>query len=239
MTATALTGVCVAVEPYSVKFHCQSFFTPFAARVLHDQRSVESRSNDGCARSVAPLGLLALLASGRWIPAMAQTVAQAGNKPDSLGPVVVTPPQRKPVRRAEPGGSEAGRPRALRAVLVRKRPSPVPAPDRRTGDAKRRSTATSSPKSARGSVLPRVRPRRRSTSSTSRPSRIAVSGRRPTSPRLRSASPAATRRARPPSSRCAALPATRSTRSTTASWIGPSDHDRPSWTPPISTASRS
>ena len=34
---------------------------------------------------------------------MAQTVAQAGNKPDNLGPIVVSPPQRKPVRRADPG----------------------------------------------------------------------------------------------------------------------------------------
>lgn len=55
---------------------------------------------------------------------MAQTVAQAGNKPD-LGPIVVSPPERKPVRRAEPGGQRsrasarvAGRPRPQTAVAV-------------------------------------------------------------------------------------------------------------------------
>ena len=56
---------------------------------------------------------------------MAQTVAQAGNKPDNLGPIVVSPPQRKPVRRADPGTQRsqtparvAGRPRPQTAVAV-------------------------------------------------------------------------------------------------------------------------
>lgn len=55
---------------------------------------------------------------------MAQSAAQA-EKPGSLGPVVVTPPQRKPVRRAEPGTQRnrtaarvAGRPRPQTAVVV-------------------------------------------------------------------------------------------------------------------------
>ncbi|MEP6837562.1 MAG: TonB-dependent receptor plug domain-containing protein [Bradyrhizobium sp.] len=46
--------------------------------------------------SVAPLGLLALLASVAVSPGFAQTVAQAERKPDNLGPVVVTPPKTKP-----------------------------------------------------------------------------------------------------------------------------------------------
>ena len=56
---------------------------------------------------------------------MAQTVAQAGNKPDGLGPIVVSPPQRKPMRRADPGAQRsqtparvAGRPRPQTAVAV-------------------------------------------------------------------------------------------------------------------------
>jgi iron complex outermembrane receptor protein len=69
--------------------------------------------------SVAPLGLLAFVAAGPVFPAVAQDAAQAERKPDNLAPVVVTPPQRKPLRRAEPGpqrartrGQVAGRPRA-------------------------------------------------------------------------------------------------------------------------------
>ena len=75
--------------------------------------------------SVAPLGMLAFLASGSMDAGMAQTVAQAGNKPDSLGPIVVSPPQRKPMRRADPGTQRsqtrarvAGRPRPQTAVAV-------------------------------------------------------------------------------------------------------------------------
>ena len=32
-TATALTECCFAVEPYSVKFYCRSFFAPLAAHI--------------------------------------------------------------------------------------------------------------------------------------------------------------------------------------------------------------
>ena len=78
---------------------------------------------------VAPLGLLALLASGATAPVMAQGAPQAEKRPGSLGPVVVSPPQRKPVRRAEPGtqrdrtaGRVAGRGRTQTAV-----PAPAPA----------------------------------------------------------------------------------------------------------------
>ena len=55
---------------------------------------------------------------------MAQTVPQAGNRPD-LGPIVVSPPQQKPVRRADPGTQRsrapariAGRPRPQTAVAI-------------------------------------------------------------------------------------------------------------------------
>ena len=52
---------------------------------------------------------------------MAQTVAQAGNRPDNLGPVVVSPPQRKPVRRVRPGNAaKPGPPRGLPVVLARR-----------------------------------------------------------------------------------------------------------------------
>ena len=67
--------------------------------------------------SVAPLALFALVASGAT--ALAQGTPQAERKPDSLGPVIVSQPQRKPVSRAEPGTRRvrtparvAGRPRA-------------------------------------------------------------------------------------------------------------------------------
>ena len=88
-----------------------------------DQRR-ESAFNRYLQASVAPLGLLAFLASGSMDPAKAQTVAQVGNRPE-LGPIVVSPPQRKPVRRADPGRQRsqaparvAGRPRPQTAVAV-------------------------------------------------------------------------------------------------------------------------
>jgi len=69
--------------------------------------------------SVAALGLLALVASGAASPALAQGSPQAERKPDNLAPVLVPPPQRKPLRRAESGTQRvrtparvAGRPRA-------------------------------------------------------------------------------------------------------------------------------
>lgn len=45
---------------------------------------------------MAPLGLVAFLASGAANPGYSQTVAQAEKKPGNLGPVVVTSPKRKP-----------------------------------------------------------------------------------------------------------------------------------------------
>jgi len=82
--------------------------------------------------SVAPLGLVAVLASGVTAPVMAQGAPQAEKRPESLGPVVVSPPQRKPVRRTESGtqrsrtaGRVAGRTRTQTAV-----PAPSPASGR-------------------------------------------------------------------------------------------------------------
>ena len=75
--------------------------------------------------SVAPFGLLAFLASGSMNPGFAQTVAQTGNNPGNLGPVVVSPPDRKPVRRVGAGTQRsrtttrvAGRPRPQTGVMV-------------------------------------------------------------------------------------------------------------------------
>jgi iron complex outermembrane receptor protein len=75
--------------------------------------------------SVAPFGLLAFVASGAMAPAVAQGAPQAERKPDSLAPVVMSPPQRKPARTAEPGTQRgrgparaAGRPRTQTAGAV-------------------------------------------------------------------------------------------------------------------------
>ena len=75
--------------------------------------------------TVAPLGLLAFVAAGVASPALAQGAPQGGQKPDNLGPVIVSPPERKPARRAEPGTQRnrsaariAGRPRTPTAVPV-------------------------------------------------------------------------------------------------------------------------
>ena len=75
--------------------------------------------------SVAPLGLLAFLASGSMDQGIAQTAAQSGNRPDNLGPVVVSPPDRKPRPRVSDGKQRsstsarvAGRPRPQTAVIV-------------------------------------------------------------------------------------------------------------------------
>ena len=62
--------------------------------------------------SVAALGLLALVASGAASPALAQGSPQAERKPDNLAPVLVPPPQRKPLRTCCRPPSCAGRGRS-------------------------------------------------------------------------------------------------------------------------------
>jgi iron complex outermembrane recepter protein len=83
--------------------------------------------------SAAPLTLLAFLASASMPPVMGQIAPQLEKKPDSLGPVVVSPPRRKPVRSIE-SGTQRGRTAArvtgrtgTRAVA----PAPAPATDGR------------------------------------------------------------------------------------------------------------
>jgi iron complex outermembrane receptor protein len=79
----------------------------------------------GWRTSVAPVGVLAVLATGAMDQGIAQTAAQPGNRPDSLGPVVVSPPDRKPVRRVSqgtpPGRTSprtSGRPRPQSVVVA-------------------------------------------------------------------------------------------------------------------------
>jgi iron complex outermembrane receptor protein len=72
-----------------------------------------------------PLSLLALLSFAAAAPAMAQTTP---NNSDTIGPLIVTEPKRKPVQRVE---TNAGRPRVHARVASHTRTSarkPVPAP---------------------------------------------------------------------------------------------------------------
>ena len=100
----------------------------------HSSQSYANRSHGVTIKrwlrsTAAPLGLVAVLACGATAPVMAQGAPQAEKRPESLGPVVVSPPQRKPVRRTESGtqrsrtaGRVAGRARTQTAV-----PAPSPA----------------------------------------------------------------------------------------------------------------
>jgi iron complex outermembrane recepter protein len=94
-------------------------------RLLQDQRcgTAFNRYLRYLRTSVAPLGLLAFIASGSMNLGMAQTVAHAGNMPDTLGPVVVSPPDRKPVRRGKE--SQVTSKRAKRTAT---QTAPKPAP---------------------------------------------------------------------------------------------------------------
>src|ERR1700712_2516898 len=82
--------------------------------------------------SVAPLGLVAVLAAGAASPGYGQTVAQAEKKPDNLGPVVITSPKRKPAtaqsnnKRTSTPARTAGRTRT-RAVTSVPATAPVAA----------------------------------------------------------------------------------------------------------------
>jgi iron complex outermembrane recepter protein len=55
--------------------------------------------------SVAPLGVLACLCAGQTTAVLAQTAAPTAQGSGDLGPVVVTEPQRKPVKRAQPASA--------------------------------------------------------------------------------------------------------------------------------------
>ena len=101
---------------------------PHACACRHSSQSHANRSHGVAIKrwlrsSAAPLGLVAVLASGATAPVMAQGAPQAEKRPDSLAPIVVSPPQRKPVRRTETGtqrsrsaGRVAGRARTQFAV---------------------------------------------------------------------------------------------------------------------------
>jgi hypothetical protein len=53
--------------------------------------------------SAAPLGVLAFLST----PGIGQVVSEAERRPDTLGPVIVTSPQHKPIRRTRSGAQPA------------------------------------------------------------------------------------------------------------------------------------
>jgi iron complex outermembrane receptor protein len=99
-----------------------------ACACRHSSQSCANRSHGVAIKrwlrsSAAPLGLVAVLASGATAPVLAQGAPQAEKRSDSLAPIVVSPPQRKPVRRTESGpqrsrtaGRVAGRARTQTAV---------------------------------------------------------------------------------------------------------------------------
>jgi iron complex outermembrane receptor protein len=101
----------------------------FACALLYSNQSHGVTIKRWLRASVAPLGLVVLLASGAAAPVMAQGAPQAEKKPESLGPVVVSAPQRKPVRRTW-SGTQRSRTAARVAGRARTRavvPAPAPA----------------------------------------------------------------------------------------------------------------
>jgi len=86
--------------------------------------------------SLRPLGLFALLFAVTPQPGLAQTAAPAASNPD-IGPVIVTSPNRKPVKRA---GSETARTRVQARTAGRTRattPKPVAGPSKTAPEAAR------------------------------------------------------------------------------------------------------
>ena len=101
----------------------------FISSTLHQSVATVVTLKRWLCSSVAPLGLLALFATGAAAPVWHRARQQAGQKPESLGPVVVSPPERKPVRRtavraqrSRAAGRAAGRARTQTVV-----PAPAPA----------------------------------------------------------------------------------------------------------------
>jgi iron complex outermembrane recepter protein len=94
LAATAGDGFAFAVGIITVSvFFRDRRFTPVFARACS---------------SLTPLGLFALLFAGTAQPGHGQTASPAASDPSSIGPVVVTSPSRKPVKRA---GAETARTR--------------------------------------------------------------------------------------------------------------------------------
>ena len=76
--------------------------------------------------TVIPVGMIAFLAAAA--PGLAQTAAQAEKKPDGLGPVTVTEPQRKPAKRTQATERRSSSPAraAGRAPVRTSAPNPAP-----------------------------------------------------------------------------------------------------------------
>jgi iron complex outermembrane receptor protein len=86
LAATAGDGFAFAVGIFTVSIFIQyRRFTPILTRACS---------------SLTPLGLFALLFAGTAQPGMGQTATPAASDPNSIGPVIVTSPNRKPVQRA-------------------------------------------------------------------------------------------------------------------------------------------
>lgn len=87
--------------------------------------------------SLTPLGLFALLFAGTAQPSLSQTVAPAARDPNTIGPVVVTSPNRKPVKRA---GAETPRTQVHARTVGRTRSAatkPVAGPSEAAPEAPR------------------------------------------------------------------------------------------------------
>ena len=87
--------------------------------------AVEPRSSDICKHRWLRLVSWPSSPRDRWMRVWRRLWRKPANKPDNLGPIVVSPPQRKPVRRADPGTQRiqiparvAGRPRPQTAVVA-------------------------------------------------------------------------------------------------------------------------
>ena len=78
---------------------CVVFCHVFSLRLIMPCRGRAPRSSAGCVVQSLPLVCLPFFRPVRRRPGWAQTLAQAGTKPDNLPPVVVTTSQRKPIRR--------------------------------------------------------------------------------------------------------------------------------------------
>jgi iron complex outermembrane receptor protein len=99
------------------------------SNVGHLDRGPRSAIKRWLSSSVAPLGLLAVLACGTATPGVGQTIAQTATRPDSLDPVLISPPRRKPARRTQSATQRAPlRAAAVPARRSRTRAAPVAAP---------------------------------------------------------------------------------------------------------------
>jgi iron complex outermembrane receptor protein len=80
-----------------------SFSCVFSTALERSQTTTNDATKRWLRSSVAPLGLLACLCVGQTTAVLAQTATPTAPGSGALGPVIVTEPQRKPVKRARPG----------------------------------------------------------------------------------------------------------------------------------------